>query len=336
MESPPSLDSDLPTLSIFALEASIALYSTTKRYQLPPKNARDLSKDIETLIDSLSPLREVISTFADTDFAVLKFPLLRCGTACNEFEQEIQKCLPFSDDGNSDHRGWAKLKYIGGGINDFKDLLSGYGSTFRLALADVHLRSQSSLDVDNLKDHKDQIKIAKADLELHLGGFDEMAELILDTDASGLQQHQEQRRSMEMCLHICTQLSDNADELEAKQKEAGCWDPATRSNRHRNENTSNIDITSTGDAVVFMVSTDGSVINGNVRATGWRTRHVGGHLNDASVRQISRDFTTMNTHCPGNKATHTQSDASSTAENKSVKFLERYGPGLTTSQSSRT
>ncbi|KAL3469672.1 hypothetical protein BJX99DRAFT_240846 [Aspergillus californicus] len=334
MESPPSLDCDPSTLSIFALNAGTALHSTVGRYQLLPKTARDLLKDIQSLIESLSPLSEIIGAFADIDFAALTLPLLQCGTACNEFEQEIKKYLPYSENGSSDHRGWASLRYIGGGINDFKELLSGYRSTFHVTLADAHLRRQSSLIVESLEAHKDQIKIAKADLELHLDGFNERLELILDTDASGFQQHKEQRRGMEMCLHICTRLSDSADELEANQKEDDCQDLATGSIKYRNENISNITNYSTGDAVLFMVSTDGSVINGSNRALGWRARHLGGHLNDASVRQISRDFTTMNVRYLGNKATHTQSDASSTADNKQSnqplsEFDKRYGRGST-------
>jgi hypothetical protein len=195
-------------------------------------------------------------------------------------------------------------------------------------------RRQSSLVLESLEDHKDQIKIAKADLELHLDGFDEMLDLILDTDASVLQQHKDQRRGLEMCLDICTQLADSADELQANQKEDDCQDLATRSNEQRNENISTINNCSTGDAVLFMVSTDGSVINGSNRASGWRARHLGGHLSDASVRQISRDFTTMNVRYLGNKATHTQCDASPTADNKQSnqplsEFDKRYGRGST-------
>ncbi|KAJ5457951.1 hypothetical protein N7475_009339 [Penicillium sp. IBT 31633x] len=90
----------------------------------------------------------------------------------------------------------------------------------------------------------------RADLKLHLDGFDERLELLLNTYASGLQQHKEQWRGVEMCLHIYTQLSDSADELEAKQKEDDCHDLATHSSKHRNENISTITNYSTGDATV--------------------------------------------------------------------------------------
>ena len=36
-------------------------------------------------------------------------------------------------------RGWAKVKYLEGDVNDFEELLYGYRLTFHVALADAHL-----------------------------------------------------------------------------------------------------------------------------------------------------------------------------------------------------
>jgi len=139
MEDPPSMDCNPSTLSAFALNASMALHSTAGRYQLPPRTARELLKEIQDLIKALSSLSQVISAVAEVDFSTLKLPLLQCGIACNVFGQEIQKCVPYPGNKGAEHQGWARVKYIGGGINHFKDLLSGYRSTFHAALADANL-----------------------------------------------------------------------------------------------------------------------------------------------------------------------------------------------------
>ncbi|KAL3457296.1 hypothetical protein BJX64DRAFT_269168, partial [Aspergillus heterothallicus] len=334
MEDPPSMDSDLSTLSNFALNASMALHGTAGRYQLPPKTARDLLSDIQDLLEALLSLSQIISAVAEVDFAILKLPLLQCGIACNHFEQEIKKCVPYPGNKDAAHRGWAKLKYIGGDINHFKDLLSGYKSTFHAALADANLCRQSSFSVATLEAHKDQLETAKTDLELHLDSFDRTSELILDTDTFGLHHHRDQRQAMEKCLQICIQLSDRVSVHEAKQEEDDCQDLLSRSNKNRNENISIINNYSTGDAVLFMVSTDGKVIHGSNRALGWRARHVGGHLNDTTVRQISRDFTTINIQSLADNASHTKSNVAFTAGNGNSTqpisdFDIRYGPGST-------
>ena len=191
---------------------------------------------------------------------------------------------------------------------------------------------QPSLTVESLETHKDQLEIAKADLELHSDSFDRTLELILDTDTSGLQQHREQRQGVEECLQICKQLCGRVDTLEAKQKEDDFQDLPARPNKHRNESISTINNYSTGDAVQFMVSTDGTLLNGSNRALGWRARHAGGHLADSTVRQLSRDFTTVNVQSLGNHASRNESDASITVGNRNSSqpisdFDRQYGRG---------
>ncbi|KAL4934806.1 hypothetical protein BDV06DRAFT_155007 [Aspergillus oleicola] len=88
----------------------------------------------------------------------------------------------------------------------------------------------------------------------------------------------------------------------------------------------------TGDAVQFTVSTDGQVIHGKNRGLGWRSRQVGGHLNDTSLQQLSKNFTTINLDhiekdnlsSPNPKTT----TASNFAPSESVSdFDKRYGRG---------
>jgi hypothetical protein len=102
---------------------------------------------------------------------------------------------------------------------------------------------------------------------------------------------------------------------------------------HLKENISTIDNYATGDAVQFMVSTDGNIIHGKNRGLGWRTRQVGGHLSDLSVQQLSRDMSSVRFEYNGNDAPSSRGNTISVpddgVENKpGSEFKERYGPGF--------
>jgi hypothetical protein len=78
-----------------------------------------------------------VETNKDVDLSVLDLPLQRCGNACNEFLQELQKCCARSGGDKQSFRDWAKLKYMGDNIDDFKDSLAAYQSTIAIALMDI-------------------------------------------------------------------------------------------------------------------------------------------------------------------------------------------------------
>ncbi|KAH8751160.1 hypothetical protein BGZ57DRAFT_775119, partial [Hyaloscypha finlandica] len=101
---------------------------------------------------------------------------------------------------------------------------------------------------------------------------------------------------------------------------------------HLKENTSIIDNYATGDAVQFMVSTDGNILHGTNRGLGWRTRQVGGHLSNLSIQQLSRDMSSIRLEHGGNEGSpsgntmpvHNDGLESTT----SSEFKKRWGPGL--------
>ncbi|KAL5001877.1 hypothetical protein BDV10DRAFT_158922 [Aspergillus recurvatus] len=406
--------SGLLTLSTFALDASIKLYNTVKSFHSHPKHVRDLLDELQALTEVLGPLTDTVNARTDVDLSALDFPLLRCGTACNDFEKEIRKCFSRSDNGKATLRGWARLRYMGDDINGFRELLSGYKLTISIALADAHLR-KSTVTAEHIKAHEDLIKTAKADLGAHLERLDEKMELILertvaepDKDASELQQLKDERLGTEKCLQICTQLSDHINEIRflrrddssspqtldssnfherlmnegldecknslnttaakladhmgrvmerllAKSKTVitseeelaelsrlkdqwettrQCIDICSKADKHLKENVSTIVNHSTGDAVQFMVSTDGTTINGSNQGLGWRSRQVGGHLSDATVQQISRDFTTIHIRYPEDGKAQPDINPSSAVtpddnpSEPSSEFTRRHGRGL--------
>lgn len=101
---------------------------------------------------------------------------------------------------------------------------------------------------------------------------------------------------------------------------------------HLKENTSVIDNYATGDAVQFMVSTNGNILHGTNRGLGWRTRQVGGHLSDLSVQQLSRDMSAIRLE-HGGKGGSPSGNAipvpSEVVEGTiSSEFGKRWGPGM--------
>jgi len=110
-------------------------------------------------------------------------------------------------------------------------------------------------------------------------------------------------------------------------------DICSKADTHLAENITTIDNYSTGDALQFMVSTNGMVVHGKNRGVGWRSRQVGGHLSDISLQQLSRDFTTVSIRTTTNDSPHSgdntppvPNDGGANAPNPG--FGERYGRGF--------
>jgi hypothetical protein len=99
----------------------------------------------EILQTSLKPLRETLQSSPDIDLSSLDVPLLRCGNACKEFQDELLKCSSRSDNSRVSFRDWAKLRYMGDDIDSFRPLLVGYKLTITIALTDATLWVYDSL-----------------------------------------------------------------------------------------------------------------------------------------------------------------------------------------------
>ncbi|RYO89146.1 hypothetical protein DL764_008618 [Monosporascus ibericus] len=215
-----SLSSGLVALVAFALKSSSVLYHTVDSYRSHPKNVRDLQEELEALAKVLQALSETVEQSKAIDFTALKLPLFRCGNACKEFDEVIAKCSSRSGGSKTSFRDWAKLKYMGDGIDEFRRMLAGYKSTINIALADANLR-QSSVTAERLEAYKVMIKNASADLEDHLKSIDEKLESTFsraadesDEDAIQMRQMQEERSSTQQGLAICAQLSAHISRIQ--------------------------------------------------------------------------------------------------------------------------
>jgi hypothetical protein len=139
MAEPIGMASGLLALSGFAFQATITLYKMVQSFQFHPKQIRDLEEELEALSGVLGSLTQTVSATIDVDLSALELPLLRCGNACKEFEQEIIKCSSRSGGNRTSFRDWAKLRYMGDNIDGFRQLLAGYKSTINIALTDANL-----------------------------------------------------------------------------------------------------------------------------------------------------------------------------------------------------
>jgi hypothetical protein len=139
MAEPISLASGLLTLTAFAFQSSITLYNTIQSFKSHSSRVRDLGNELKDLGGVLSSLSDTVSATNGVDLSSLELPLLRCGNACKEFEQELLKCSSRSTGGRTSFRDWAKLTYMGENIDGFKRLLAGYKATITIALNDANL-----------------------------------------------------------------------------------------------------------------------------------------------------------------------------------------------------
>jgi hypothetical protein len=139
MAEPIGIASGLLALATFAFQCSISLYETVNSFRSHPKRVRDLLEELEALGAVLGPLADTVKATADIDLSALELPLLRCGSACREFQQEIVQCSLRSNDGRTNFRDWARLKYMGDDIDGFRRLLAGYKATINIALTDANL-----------------------------------------------------------------------------------------------------------------------------------------------------------------------------------------------------
>lgn len=138
MADPLSVTSAVVGLIAVSCQASKALRETIHSYRNHTKNVRELKNELEALEDTLRLLDATLPSLNSADSAALESPLRRCGCACEEFKQTLERCAGRNDD-KLEFRGWLKIRWMGSDINGFKDALAGYKSTIAIAVAGVNL-----------------------------------------------------------------------------------------------------------------------------------------------------------------------------------------------------
>lgn len=132
--------SGVVALVTFALQSSQVLYQTVESFRSQKREVRELKNELQTLIPVLESLKHVSSAGKpDADFDPLRRPLHQCGIACRDFGTLIEACVSRSEQDRRSFRDWARLKYKGDDIDQFKKMISAYKSTINIAIGDINL-----------------------------------------------------------------------------------------------------------------------------------------------------------------------------------------------------
>lgn len=126
------------TLLTAAIASGKSLYNTIKSFQSHNRKIVELCRELEALIKVLESLKDVAED-ENPILSLLKLPVLCCLETCQEFELVIRKCSEHSGGPRTSVRDWTKIKFMGGDIREFKDMLSGYKSTITIALGSLNL-----------------------------------------------------------------------------------------------------------------------------------------------------------------------------------------------------
>ncbi|KAK2777128.1 hypothetical protein CKAH01_12253 [Colletotrichum kahawae] len=216
------LASGLVSIASLAFQSSITLYNTVQSIRAHPKRARDLLDELQALSEVLRLLTETVDAAPEDNLTALELPLRRCDEACREFGQELSRCSSRSGGDRASFRDWARLQYMGDGIDEFTQLLAGYKSTINIALADAQLH-RSATTAESLEKYQAMIKTTTDDLEARLDSIDAKLAAIFDrtvsetdADAKELQRIRAERESTQKCLEICAQLADHIGRVQQR------------------------------------------------------------------------------------------------------------------------
>lgn len=127
-----------------AIQSSKSLYETIQTFRAQGRKIRDLRNELEGLFQVLESLKDVVDK-DDRILSLLMLPVLHCTQACREFEIILVKCSKHSGGSRTSFRDWTKIKYMGGDIDDFKNVLAGYKSTLTIALCSLNLYASNCL-----------------------------------------------------------------------------------------------------------------------------------------------------------------------------------------------
>ncbi|KAM0253098.1 hypothetical protein ACHAQJ_007420 [Trichoderma viride] len=218
---PLSISSGVLALLTGAIQAGNALHETIQSFRNYERTIRDLRSELESLIQVLESLKNVI-TDEGPIVSMLKLPVLCCHQTCQEFNAVVIKCTKHSSAGSrTSFRDWAQIRYMGGDIRDFKDMLSGYKSTIAIALGSLNMQTVQ-VTRDAMDQYNEMIRETTADLEAHLQNIDDKLSAIASHPRSepdptadlSVKRMEEERQSAQQCLLICESARSHLQNLQ--------------------------------------------------------------------------------------------------------------------------
>ncbi|OTA03235.1 hypothetical protein A9Z42_0036780 [Trichoderma parareesei] len=223
-----SISSSSGVLSLLkaAIDSSRTLQKTTHCVLNNERAIRDLNSEIESLIQILESLKSV-ATDEGPVISLVKLPLLCCHQICQEFNAVILRCPEASTgDPKTCLRDWTQIKYMGGDIRDFGDVLVGYKSTIAITLE--RLKMQNAPVTHEARDqYKVRIQEATTDLKAHLKVIDQKLAITAQASRQGpdsaanevIERLRRERQSAQQCLRICEDATSFLHTLPNSQPE---------------------------------------------------------------------------------------------------------------------
>ncbi|KAL7914979.1 hypothetical protein GGI35DRAFT_165274 [Trichoderma velutinum] len=207
---PLRMSSGVPTLLIAAIQAGKTLHETIQSFRNFERTIRDLRSELESLIDVLENLKSVVVTDEGPMISMLKLPVLNCHHTCQEFNAIIIKCTKHSAGSRTSFRDWAQVRYMGGDIRDFKDMLAGYKATIAIALGSLNMQNVQ-VTREALDGYHEMIRDTTVDLQAHLQDIDDKLASIMsqpqhDPDSAAdesIKRMEEEKESTRQCILIC-------------------------------------------------------------------------------------------------------------------------------------
>ena len=138
-------------------------------------------------------------------------------------------------------------------------------------------------------------------------------------------------------LDTASASQENATDItrlrEEWQSTRKSMDILSTASNHMEKNISIIENHGTGDAVQIMVSTNGKAIHGINRGLGWRTRQIGGYVDNETVRQMSRDMVSISIRDADDRQPPPRGETPTVSDDRDKdarqsQFKERYGGGF--------
>ncbi|KAL7945401.1 hypothetical protein V8C42DRAFT_345007 [Trichoderma barbatum] len=217
---PLGMSSGVPALLLGAIQAGKSLQETIQSFRNYERTIRDLRSELESLIGVLESLKTVVADEGPM-MSMLKLPVLNCHQTCQEFNAVIIKCTKHSDGARASFRDWAQIRYMGGDIRDFKDMLAGYKSTISIALGSLNMQNVQ-VTREAMDQYKEMIRETTADLEAHLRDIDDKLATIAshpqrDPDPAAnesVRRMEEERQSTQQCLLICESAKSHLQNLQ--------------------------------------------------------------------------------------------------------------------------
>jgi Fungal N-terminal domain of STAND proteins len=122
----------------FAWTSSKALRRTIESFKSSKRAVRELKNELESLEPILKSLTDVAKG-NEKAFDSLRLPVFYCGTACEQFNDFIEKCAPHAAEDRRSFRDWISLRWRGDDLDEFRKTLSIYKATINIAIGDVNL-----------------------------------------------------------------------------------------------------------------------------------------------------------------------------------------------------